>query len=187
MSATDPGTHPWIGTAYRHIPAGRGRDVLDFRHAGQQPDNRWNAPGEPTLYLAGDPGIMIAEWGRHFPQIFDEDTLPSTIERSVFRLSIRLEHVVDLRDPASIADRVPDTTATWSTNRDLARLVAYSFRAEGIVQALIVPSIAFLDDLTRWNLVIFLDTLPDTTLDALPTDASSWITRTEYVGPLRWR
>lgn len=179
MSATDPVSHPWIGTAYRHIPVGRSRDVLDFRLAGRQPDNRWNAPGEPTLYLAGDPGILIAEWGRHFPAVFDEAMLPAAIERSVFRLSLRLECVVDLRDPASIADRVPDSATTWFTNRDLARLVAHSFRAQGTVQALIVPSIAFLDDPTRWNLVVFLD--------ALPADTSTWITHTEYVGPLRWR
>jgi RES domain-containing protein len=179
MNATGAVSRPWIGTAYRHIPAGSARDVLDFRLAGQQPDNRWNGPREPTLYLAGDPGIMIAEWGRHFPAVFDEAMLPAAIERSVFRLSLRLEHVVDLRDPASIAARVPDSATTWFTNRDLARLVAHSFRAQGTVQALIVPSIAFLDDLTRWNLVVFLDTLP--------TDASTWITRTEYVGPLRRR
>lgn len=44
---------------------------------------------------------------------------------------------------------------------------------------MLVPSIAFLDDLTRWNLVVFLE--------KLPTDSASWIHRTEYIGPLRWR
>lgn len=183
MSGTDPLARPWIGTAFRHIPARGERDVLDFHYAGRQPDNRWNVPPEPTLYLAGDPGILIAEWGRHFPSVFDDDLLRTTIERSVFRLSLRLERVVDLRDPATIAGRIPDVSPAWLTDRHLARLVARSYRATGIIQALIVPSIAFLDDLTRWNLVVFLDTLPG----ALPTDASTWITRTEYVGPLRWR
>jgi RES domain-containing protein len=171
---------PWIGTAYRHIPAGDDRNILDFRHAGRQPDNRWNDAGEPTLYLAGDPGIMIAEWGRHFPLVFDEHARPATVERSVHRLSLRLQRVADLRD----ADLLPSaTTSPPFLDRDVTRSLARSLRAAGSVEGLIVPSIAFLDDLTRWNLVVFLDTLPG----HMPTGASSWITRTEYVGPLRWR
>lgn len=176
MIASDAVPRPWLGTAYRHIPAGRDRDILDFRYAGQHPDNRWNAADESTLYLAGDPGIMIAEWGRHFPLIFDEGLLPVAVERSVYRLWLRLQHVVDLRDPASVSHA---GNAPWFLDRDLARAVARSVRATGAVQALIVPSIASLDDLSRWNLVVFLETLP--------ADASAWITRTEYVGPLRWR
>lgn len=64
---------PWIGTACRHVAAANDRDVLDFRFAGQQAINRWNDQGQPTLYLAGDPGILIVEWGRHFPTVFDPD------------------------------------------------------------------------------------------------------------------
>jgi hypothetical protein len=60
-----------------------------------------------------------------------------------------------------------------------ARTTATLVRATTSANAILVPSIAFLDDLTRWNLVVFLDTLP--------VDTSTWITRTEYVGPLRWR
>lgn len=183
MIATGAVPRPWIGTAYRHIPASSTRDILDFRHAGRQPDNRWNTAGEPTLYLAGDPGILIAEWGRHFPLVFDANALPVAIERSVYRLSLRLQRVVDLRDPAAVKVWITANASPWFLDRDLTRIIAHSFRTQGTVQALIVPSIAFPDDLTRWNLVVFLDTLPE----ALPTGASSWITRTEYVGPLRWR
>ena len=56
----------WSGDAYRHIPKTSPFDVLDFRFAGLGADNRWNTPGQPTLYLAGDEGVLIAEWGRHF-------------------------------------------------------------------------------------------------------------------------
>ncbi|HEV2065718.1 MAG TPA: hypothetical protein VGR08_02695, partial [Thermomicrobiales bacterium] len=94
------------------------------------------------------------------------------VERSVYRLWLRLQHVVDLRDPASVSHA---GNAPWFLDRDLARAVARSVRATGVVQALIVPSIAFLDDLSRWNPVVFLETLP--------ADASAWITRTQYVGP----
>ena len=65
---------PWIGTAYRHVAAANDRNVLDFRFAGQQANNRWNDQGQPTLYLAGDPGILIAECGRHVPTLFDLDS-----------------------------------------------------------------------------------------------------------------
>jgi RES domain-containing protein len=57
---------PWTGLAYRHIPAGSPYSVLDFRFAGSSSDNRWNVAGEPTLYLAGDYGVVLAEYARHF-------------------------------------------------------------------------------------------------------------------------
>jgi hypothetical protein len=65
------------------------------------------------------------------------------------------------------------------TDRGIARYAAARIRNETDAQAMLVPSIAFLDDLTRWNLVVFLE--------KLPTDSASWIHRTEYIGPLRWR
>lgn len=54
---------PWIGSGYRHINATVAREVLDFTFAGLYSHNRWNVPGEPTLYLAGDIGVAIAKWG----------------------------------------------------------------------------------------------------------------------------
>jgi len=30
--------------------------------------NRWSAPGEPTIYLGSDPGVAIAEQGRHWAE-----------------------------------------------------------------------------------------------------------------------
>jgi RES domain-containing protein len=54
---------PWTGAAYRHISARANPDVLDFGFVGLNTDNRWNTAAEPSLYLAGDPGVIIAEWG----------------------------------------------------------------------------------------------------------------------------
>jgi len=48
----------WTGEAYRHIPV-TAKDVLDFRWAAASNENRWNAAGEPTLYLAGDIGTRL--------------------------------------------------------------------------------------------------------------------------------
>ncbi len=153
--------------------------MLDFDLLGRSNDNRWNAYGEPTMYLAGDPGVVIAEWGRNFGSRRAMEVGPSSITRSVFRLTLRLQHVIDLRDPDVIEVlRLSDAPECF-LDRQTARAIAHSLRTTTAAQAMLVPSIAFLDDLTRWNLVVFVDKLPD--------DSSSWIQRTEYVGPLRWR
>lgn len=74
-------------------------------------------------------------------------------------------------------------SATLHNNREPAGTTSPAsvarIRGELSAQAMLVPWIAFLDDLTRWNLVIFLDKLP-----ANPPD---WIHRVEPLGPLRWR
>ena len=33
---------------------------------------RWSRPGQPTIYLAADPGVALAEFGRHMPTNGDE-------------------------------------------------------------------------------------------------------------------
>lgn len=167
----------WIGGGYRHINAESNRDILDFSYAGQFPDNRWNAPGQPALYFAGDIGVAIAEWGRRFPVSFDTDALkPAT--RDVYRLQFRFDAVLDLRNPEIIRQlHIPDAPTAFRDKlmtRSLATQIRHSTRA----QAMLVPSIAFLDDLTRWNLVVFLDKMPEPT--------ASWITKVERVGPLAW-
>jgi RES domain-containing protein len=63
----------WTGTSYRQIPADSRVGVLDFRFAGRSPDNRWNDPGEPTLYLASDHRVVLAKFGRHFETLRDAD------------------------------------------------------------------------------------------------------------------
>lgn len=167
----------WIGGGYRHINAESDRDILDFSFAGHFPDNRWNAPGQATLYFAGDIGVAIAEWGRRFPVSFDTDALKPTT-RDIYRLQFRFDAILDLRNPditkqLSIPD-APDAFRDKTIARALATRIRHSTRA----QAMLVPSIAFLDDMTRWNLVVFLDKMPKST--------ASWITKVERVGPLAW-
>jgi RES domain-containing protein len=173
----DEALTPWIGSAYRHINADRASDVLDFSNAGRYGRNRWNIPGELTLYVAGDIGVAIAEWGRRLPVSFPDQVIRPVV-RDVYRLQLRLDAVLDLRAP-EIAPLL-GLTGTPDVFRDveLARSTARRVRRSTRAQAMIVPSIAFLDDLTRWNLVIFLD--------KLPADRDAWITRVERVGPLSW-
>src|SRR5918997_2241367 len=93
----EPYLRPWMGTAFRHIPAGAPFDVLDFRYAGRGGDNRWNEAGEPTLYLAGDVGVAIAEFGRRFAVNRTPERASETIERMVYRLDLAVDAVLDLR------------------------------------------------------------------------------------------
>lgn len=168
----------WVGSAYRHIPAAPNRDVLDFRFAGLQPGNRWNDPGEPTLYLAGDPGVLVAEWGRHLGKAFSPDVSTRVAMRTVYRLHLRLDAVVDLR-AAGIAQALGSAAVPeWLMDKDRTRSIAQQLRNATPAKAILVPSVAFLDDLTRWNLVVFLE--------KLPADPRVWVQRVETVGPLRW-
>ena len=52
---------PWLGPACRHIAADAPFGVLDFRYAGRSSVNRWHRRGEPTLSLASDRAVAIAE------------------------------------------------------------------------------------------------------------------------------
>jgi len=153
--------------------------LLDFGLVGRATDNRWNTQGEPTLYLAGDPGVVIAKWGRNFGSRRASEVGSSSFIRSVYRLTLRLRHVLDLRDPIVVGALNLSGCPECFLDRQSARTTAHFLRTTTEAQAMLVPSIAFLDDLTRWNLVVFLE--------KLPTDSASWIHRTEYIGPLRWR
>lgn len=174
---------PGTGAAYHHISARATHDVLGFSFVGLNADNRRNTALEPSHYVAGDQGVVIAEWGRNFRRRRSESVREPSVERSVFRLSLRLDAVLDLHDPHVAAMVGAADAPGCFTGRAIAHFTAALIRVTTSANAILVPSIAFLDDLTRWNFVVFLDTMPD----ALPTGASSRITRTKYAGPLRWR
>ena len=158
--ALDEFVRPWMGAAYRHVPDRAPFDVLDFRHAGLRPGNRWNVRGERTLYLAGDRGVALAEFARHYEEEHAADPARSVQRRAVFRLGVRLDALLDLLDPA-VLDQLPlaDPPAAF-LDIAVCRAVAGRVRATTAAQAIRVPSIAFLDDPQRWNLVVFLDKAP---------------------------
>ena len=129
------------------------------------------------MYLAGDPGVLVAEWGRQLQRALADALAGQTVEREVYRLYLRLDRVLDVRDPAiALTLGITDGPHQF-VDRVVARATAARVRASG-AQAMLVPSIAFVDDPTRWNLVVFLETLPD--------DTQMWIPRVERIGPLRW-
>lgn len=162
--------------AYRHVPAGSSFDVLDLRYAGRSAENRWNERGQPTLYLAGDEGVLIAEWSRHFAVNRSPELEQQTVERAVFRLTLSVDRVLDLRDAAVLHELSLEDAPNCFLDRSIARATATFIRATTEAQAIIVPSICFLDQVDRWRLVLFLDKLPG------PRD---FVTGVEGVGPLR--
>jgi RES domain-containing protein len=167
---------PWSGVGFRHIPAGSPFDVLDLRFAGRSAENRWNERGQPTLYLAGDEGVLIAEWGRHFAVNRTPELERQTVERAVFRLTMALEGVLDLRDTALWRELSFNNAPNCFLDRAIARATGGFIRATTEAQAIIVPSVCFLDQLDRWCLVLFLEKLPD---------SQDFVTDVASVGPLR--
>lgn len=168
----------WTGSAWRHIPAGSSFDVLDFRFAGRGTENRWNDAGEPTLYLAGDEGVLLAEWGRHFEANRAGQLQRLAVERSTYILQLSIDHVLDLRNEEVCRALSVGKAPYCFADIELARAATRIIRRTTPAQALFVPSLAFLDDLQRWCLVVYLE--------KFPPDPMSFITSVTPCGPLRW-
>lgn len=178
LGALDAFLTPWTGSALRHLSANAPYDVIDFAYAARSRENRWNVAGQPTLYLAGDAGVLAAEWGRHPIDDRSSQVAHRAAERTVYRLRLSLDAILDLRPPAIWSLLSLMDVPLCFTNRAVARAAAAAVREGSRAQAILVPSVAFLDDLSRWNLVVFLD--------KLPASPRSWIQRVETVGPLHW-
>jgi RES domain-containing protein len=161
----------WQGAAVRHIPilAAQQYDVYDFSYAGRSAENRWNRQGEPTLYLAKEKNVALAEYARHF-QIDRSPQLSKQVQaRAVYRFDVRLEQVVNLCQPEVWQELSLANAPDCFKNRDIARACANFIRYTTTATAIFVPSMAFLDDLEQWCLVLFLEKLPSDVREFLPT------------------
>lgn len=137
--------------AYCHVPA----DVpFDPSRLVSEAPERWSDPGEPTIYLAGDPGVALAELGRHRSRLPGQD-----VERRVIvRVHVSLDRVVDLTRPETL-DALSLPGPWVFADRGTAGDVAREVRRSGDCEAMLVPSIAFLDRPERRNLVVFAERL----------------------------
>jgi hypothetical protein len=83
-----------------------------------------------------------------------------TVERRVFRLALSIDAVLDLRQDDVCATLSLENAPSCFADIELARATAHFVRRTTAAQALLVPSIGFLEDLERWCLVAFLEKLP---------------------------
>lgn len=147
---------PWTGRVYRHVPDIPNVDPLDFSWAGVDPDNRWNDPGVPAVYLTGTERTAVAEWARHL------ETSPlgpaRRRQRVLFTLECALDEVVDLRSATVLAALgVTEPSPAWVLDKVACREVARAIRSVPTIQGFLVPSMAFLDDSSHWNLIVYAD------------------------------
>jgi RES domain-containing protein len=153
---------PWSGYAVRHIPDAPGMhfDIYDFRYCGRSNENRWNVAGEPTLYLAKDKDVALAEYARHFHVDRTPGLAAQTYRRKVYRFQVVLEATLNLCHPDVCAALSLSNAPGCFRDRNVARAVAHFIRNTTSAQAIFVPSMAFLDNLEQWCLVLFLEHLP---------------------------
>jgi RES domain-containing protein len=151
---------PWSGHAVRHLPDVPGLDVYDFSMCGKSEENRWNVSGESTLYLAKDKSVALAEFARHFRDNRTPSLAGKTLPRKVYGLKVKLKHVLDLRDSKACRELSLAKAPECFLEKSVARATAHFIRNTTPAEGLLVPSIAFLDDLKKWCLVLFLEKLP---------------------------
>jgi RES domain-containing protein len=146
LAAAQP--RPFAATA---VCSGPVVERLDVETIVSSSGNRWSADGEPTVYLAGDAGIALAEVGRHWS--------PSDGPSRLWQVRVELAAAIDLRDDATrVAVGVPDDSDGF-LDREQCQEIGSRLRRLRRCDGLIVPSVAFLDDRSRWNAVVFVDCL----------------------------
>lgn len=165
---------PWLGYAVRHIPdtPGKSYDIYDFQYCSRSNENRWNIAGESTLYLAKEKDVALAEYARHFKVDRTPGLATKTYRRQVFRFRVELEYVLDLRIPAVWAELSLENAPDCFKDKTIARSTANFIRNTTATQAIIVPSVAFLDNSEQWCLVLFLEKLVPQTRKFLPSVAA---------------
>ena len=161
---------PWSGYAVRHIPDAPGIhfDIYDFRYCGRSNENRWNVAGESTLYLAKDRDVALAEYARHFHVNRTPGLAAQTYRRKVYRFQVDLAATLNLCHPRVWADLSLTDAPDCFRDKSVARAVAHFIRNTTSTQAIFVPSMAFLDNLEQWCLVLFLENLPAAPSTFLP-------------------
>ena len=158
----------WEGHAIRHIPDIANHNVYDFRYCALSRNNRWNVQGEPTLYLAKDKGVATGEFARHYSDNRSQALAKKIQRRQIWRFSVKLKRTLDLCDlKVSIALSLTDAPYCFKDKR-VARSTANFLRSSLKIDAIFLPSMVFLDDLSKWCLVIFLENLPKNAIDFLP-------------------
>jgi hypothetical protein len=142
----------WNGIAYCHVPADE-PVRLDRLVTSDGEDDRWNRAGQATLYLALDLPTAVGELARHAEL---SPGMPPW-RRRLMGLSVRVDGLVDLRRPEVRAASGIDIEPAAFRDVEVARRAADRLREDEACAGLLVPSMTFLDDHARGNLVVFVD------------------------------
>lgn len=156
---------PYRGPGFCHVPATEPLDLSRLAERDGDDDDRWNEPDQPTIYLALDLAVALAEYARH---------ASGPDARRLLRFDVGLDAVADLRHPWTRATSGHDGPPADLADPALARRLAAGVRARPDSQGLLVPSIAFPDHPARGNLVVFAD--------RLPTSVAEWLGPATLVG-----
>jgi len=152
---------PWSGYAYRHLPDIPSSDARDFSYCSLSKTNRWNSKGEPTLYLAKDKSVVVGEFSRHFSENRSPGLIAQMHRRQIWKISVRFRKTIDLCNLEVCNALSLDDPPRCFENIQIARSTAAFLRHSLKVEAIFVPSMVFMDDLSKWCLVIFLENLPE--------------------------
>ena len=111
--------------------------------------NRWNVEGMPTVYLAGDVGLALVEGGRHLPA-------PPTAgsDHTIWGVRVHVSGILDIR--SCLSDGLMSDRA-WVFDRSRCHALVHDVRRIEGVAGILVPSAGSLDDVSRWNLVLYAD------------------------------
>jgi RES domain len=141
------------GDVFCHAPADRPFDLAALDRP-DDPADRWSAPGARTAYLARDPLVAIAEYARHGPETGTSD------DRRIVRLRLREVPTLDVRSSdVRSALGLGDADVAF-LDREAARATSLAIRRNRLCQAILVPSIAFIDRPDRHNAIIFCEAIP---------------------------
>jgi RES domain-containing protein len=143
-----PATHTaFVGRAWVcrdiDLPSAEAVDLISDKA------NRWNAEGEPTLYLSSDPALALLECARHPEDLKERSRL--------LEVAVRIPRIVDLRDPGVRASLPVSDVLDWVLDRQRTRELGRWLRRSRRCDAVIVPSAGALDQEDRYNLVVFAD------------------------------
>lgn len=121
------------------------------------------------MVFASSREVLTAELAQHFRRDRAAELASLLRERRIVAVELELDRVFDLTDRTVVADLGIEDAPSCFGDRAMARATAAFLRYVRGAEGIVVPSLAFPDDPTRWNLVLFLDRLSQTLAERVRT------------------
>ena len=111
---------------------------------------------------------MTVEFARHFSDNRSQALAKNIQRRQIWRFTVKLNRTLNLCDlKVCSALSLSDAPYCFKDKR-VTRSTANFLRNSLKVDAIFVPSMVFIDDLSKWCLVIFLENLPEDSIQFFP-------------------